>query len=142
MICLKTRVQCKDSSLFKRSPPCAPQPSAMTFLSIVCSSALNIRALSDLDQSDKSCRDLGHCRSIWDIIWSCLVVILSCTWLAVHPNIPKQGKGRLWKFARSAGAFVVALIAPEFIILTAWEQRVAAHKLLATIPKGALPIDP
>lgn len=106
-------------------------------LAIATFSAFGVRAqLADFDESEKSCRDLGHCRSIWDIIWSCLVVIFTCTWLAIHPNIPKQGKGKLWKFGRSAGAFVVALIAPEVIILTAWEQRVAAQQLLATIPKG------
>ena len=34
------------------------------------------------------CNDLTHCRTIWNIIWSCLVTIFSCTWVAVHPNVP------------------------------------------------------
>ena len=34
------------------------------------------------------CTDLTHCRTIWSIVWSCLVTIFSCTWVAVHPNIP------------------------------------------------------
>ena len=34
------------------------------------------------------CKDLSHCRSIWNIVWSCLVTIFSCTWIAVHLNVP------------------------------------------------------
>ena len=34
------------------------------------------------------CNDLTHCRTIWSIVWSCLVTIFSCTWVAVHPNVP------------------------------------------------------
>ena len=42
-------------------------------------------------------------RSLWNIIWSCLVMIFACTWAAVHPNIhvtycekPDQGRVRQW----------------------------------------------
>ena len=34
------------------------------------------------------CADLSHWTSIWNIIWSCLVMIFSCTQVAVHPNVP------------------------------------------------------
>jgi len=34
------------------------------------------------------CSNVHHCRTVWNIIWSCLVTIFSCTWVAVHPNIP------------------------------------------------------
>lgn len=91
--------------------------------------------LTDQDQTDKSC-DLGHFRSIWNIIWSCLVTIFSCTWLAVHLNVPKQEKGKLWKLGRRAFAFMIALIAPEFIVMQAWDERLAAKKLLATLHNG------
>lgn len=98
----------------------------------------SVRALSDFDQSDKSCRDLGHCRSVWDIIWTCLAVIFSCTWVAIHPNVPKQGKSQLWKFGRGVWAFVIALIAPELIVVSAVRQRFAAKELLARIPPSVL----
>ena len=34
------------------------------------------------------CIDLTHCHTIWNIVWSCLITIFSCTWVAIHPNIP------------------------------------------------------
>ena len=42
------------------------------------------------------CKDLSHCRSIWNIVWSCLVTIFSCTWIAVHPNVPCQEANGKW----------------------------------------------
>lgn len=81
------------------------------------------------DQSKESCGDLSHCRSVWDIIWSCSTTIFACTWLAVHLNVPEQGRGWLWKFARRIGAFVIGLISPEWIIMAAWQQRAGAKKI-------------
>ncbi|KAF9466986.1 hypothetical protein BDZ94DRAFT_1305846 [Collybia nuda] len=81
------------------------------------------------DQNEIFYQDPGHYRSIWDIIWSCLVTIGSCTWLALHLNIRKQGKGTLWKLGRHVVAFFVALIAPEVIIEIAWCQWIIAKKI-------------
>lgn len=86
---------------------------------------------ANFDKIEQSCRDFGHCRSVWDIVWSCLATIFACTWLAVHLNVPEQGKGELWKFGRRAVAFGVALIAPEVIIQKAWNQHASAKKLAA-----------
>lgn len=91
--------------------------------------------LTTSDQGSESCRDLSHCRSIWDIIWSCLTTIFACTWLAVHLNVPEQGRGWLWNFARRTAAFVIGLIAPEWIIMEAWKQRAGA-KIIAHDHKG------
>jgi hypothetical protein len=81
--------------------------------------------------SSSSCHDLGHCRTIWNIVWSCLVTIFSCTWVAVHPNIPRpimKGKGSLTRFQRwlryllvkfvlhRLPLFVCALLVPEYIL--------------------------
>ena len=43
-----------------------------------------------------SCSDISHCRTISSIIWSCIVTTFSCTWVAVHPNIPcpKKREGK------------------------------------------------
>ncbi|KAF9466992.1 hypothetical protein BDZ94DRAFT_1250264 [Collybia nuda] len=99
---------------------------------IVCLSEHGVYAgFADLDQSGKSCRDLGDCRNTWDIIWSCLATIFSCTWVALHLNVPKQGKGELWKFGRHAFYFMVALIAPELMIALAHKQRSMAKKIAA-----------
>lgn len=103
----------------------------IAFLTIMwCLLAHGARAQStNLDEGDKSCRDLGHCRSIWDIVWGCVATIFSCTWVALHLNIPKQGKGRLWNLGRRLVAFGIALIAPELIIMEAYGQRTSAQTI-------------
>lgn len=83
------------------------------------------------DENNKSCRELGQCRSVWDIVESCLATIFACTWVAVHLNISKQGKGWLWKYGRRVLAFGMAVFAPEWIIMEAWDQRASAKKIAA-----------
>jgi hypothetical protein len=63
------------------------------------------------------------------IIWSCLVTIFSCTWVAVHPNIPGPNGTRWSIFLRRVRLMVVALLAPEAIIIWAMRQRINAYKL-------------
>ena len=80
------------------------------------------------------CNDLAHCRTIWNIVWSCLVTIFSCTWVAVHPNVPcpKKRKANGW-IQRCIGnpllsfaehrlpLFICALLVPEYVL--AWSIR-------------------
>lgn len=40
-------------------------------------------------RAESQCNTLGECRTIWDIIWSCLATIFVCIWVAIHPNIPR-----------------------------------------------------
>jgi hypothetical protein len=63
------------------------------------------------------------------IIWSCLVTIFSCTWLAVHPNIPGPDTPRWATFLRRVRLMVVAMIAPEAVIVWAIRQWISAYKL-------------
>ena len=80
------------------------------------------------------CMDLLHCRSIWNIVWSCLVTIFSCTWVTIHPNIPcpKKREASSWiercilnplrSFAEHhLPLFVCALFVPEYVL--AWAIR-------------------
>jgi hypothetical protein len=63
------------------------------------------------------------------IIWSCLVTIFSCTWVAVHPNIPGPDAPRWATFLRRVRLMIVAMIAPEAVILWAMRQWISAYKL-------------
>ena len=89
-----------------------------------------------------SCSDLSHCRSIWNIIWSCIVTIFSCTWVAVHRNIPcpkkREGKNRfqrwIWNPILSFAEhrlplFVCALLIPEYILAWAVRQYLRAREI-------------
>lgn len=66
------------------------------------------------------------------IAWSCLVTIFSCTWVAVHPNIPGPDTPQWANFLRRVRLMIVAMIAPEVVILWAVRQWIAAHKLRET----------
>lgn len=50
------------------------------------SARMSFTVLSDSD--DPTCGTLSQCRTIWNIIWSCLATIFACIWLSVHPNMP------------------------------------------------------
>ncbi|KAJ7331473.1 hypothetical protein DFH08DRAFT_1021642 [Mycena albidolilacea] len=91
--------------------------------------------------SGSSCPDAQDCRMAWNIVWSCLVTIFSCTWVSVHPNIPRPVSTRemslvqrlrhsLWEFLSNRMLlFVIALLVPEYILAWAIRQHLRAHQI-------------
>ena len=91
-------------------------------------------AIENRSLAGNHCSDLTHCRTIWNIVWGCLVTIFLCTWVAVHPNVPcpKKRKANRW-IQRCIGnpllsfaehrlpLFICALLVPEYIL--AWSIR-------------------
>ena len=88
------------------------------------------------------CTDLTHSRTIWNIIWSCLATIFSCTWVAVHPNMPcpklREGKNYfqrwIWNPLLSFAEhrlplFICALLVPEYMLAWAIRQHLSAQKI-------------
>ena len=88
------------------------------------------------------CNDLTHCRTIWNIIWSCLVTIFSCTWVAVHPNVPcpkkREANGRIERYIRNPllsfvehrlPLFICALLVPEYVLAWAIRQFLSARRI-------------
>jgi len=105
---------------------------AIHFLASQGTQALPIQADRTIDQSTPalcSASDIHHCRTVWNIIWSCLVTIFGCTWVAVHPNIPNAEEKWFTTALRRLQLMVMALIAPEIVILWAMRQWMAARSL-------------
>lgn len=84
------------------------------------------------------CNDLHHYRTIWNIIWSSTVTIFLCTWISVHPNIPHPTtpSAKISRLRETVNCFLhrlmlmmMALIAPELIIIWAMRQYLAARRL-------------
>ena len=77
------------------------------------------------------CTDLTHCRTIWSIVWSCLVTIFSCTWVAVHPNVPSPVKRNpIISFAgHRLPLFICALLVPEYVLAWAIRQFFRARQI-------------
>ena len=88
-----------------------------------------------------ACSDLGHCRTLWNIIWSCLATIFACTWLAIHPNIAAPDEGFTRVNLRRAKIMVVGSLAPELIILWAMRQWLVAHLLAKKYESASLGTD-
>ncbi|KAK7024604.1 hypothetical protein VNI00_016165 [Paramarasmius palmivorus] len=90
---------------------------------------------TSFDPITGECININGCRTTTGILWSCLSVIFICTWVAIHPNIPtvQDKQGKPWHPAallyQKVELMVVALLAPEFMILWAMRQRKQAKKI-------------
>ena len=70
-------------------------------------------------------------RTIWNIIWSYLVTIFACTWIAVHPNIPGPDENSFMNaLSRRIKIMATAVIAPELVVGWALWQWVIARKIV------------
>src|ERR1700741_4904037 len=88
------------------------------------------------DRAASTCTGTG-CRSLWNIVWSCIVTIFACTWVAVHPNVPTPARNahRRWysRPLRRTRIMLYALIGPEFVLMWAWRQRLVALRTSETL---------
>ena len=115
----------------------------MLFLFFIYS--LSARALPvpaiDISNTSPLCTDIDNCRTLTDIIRSCLSTIFLCTWVAMHPNVPEpvtRKKGR-WRrylhkisriFKHKVVLFIWALLVPEYILAWAIRQRLVARRIV------------
>ena len=101
-----------------------------------------IPTIEDRSLAGNHCNDLAHCRTIWNIVWSCLVTIFSCTWVAVHPNVPcpkkREANGWIERYIRNPllsfvehrlPLFICALLVPEYVLAWAIRQFLKARKI-------------
>ncbi|KAI9507934.1 hypothetical protein F5148DRAFT_980647 [Russula earlei] len=102
---------------------------AATRASPVGEHSTRVVTLDQLQARSSSCDDPEGCRSLWDIIRSCAVIILLCTWFAVHPNIPSPNEKWPRVTLRRVGLMLAALFVPEIMIAWALKQRQAAAEL-------------
>lgn len=118
-------------------------------LSGVTSKAISVRAINV--GASSSCDDSKDCRTIWSVALSCLVTIITWTWITVRPNIPypldKQGM-RVWErllytanvFSERFSLFALGLICPEYILSWASKQRFSARRIAEDTGKSTLAI--
>jgi hypothetical protein len=101
------------------------------------------------------CGDIRSCRTVEEIIYSCIAVVFACTWVAIHPNIPRKfavaEEIEWWENEEDAEDYretgdsftvhsavvtlqsvlimILALITPELIIYWAIRQWFAARQI-------------
>ena len=101
-----------------------------------------IPTIENCSLAGNHCNDLAYCRTIWNIVWSCLVTIFSCTWVAVHPNVPcpkrREPNGWIGRYIRNPllsfvehhlPLFICALLVPEDVLAWAIRQFLRACKI-------------
>ncbi|KIJ52505.1 hypothetical protein M422DRAFT_223053 [Sphaerobolus stellatus SS14] len=92
----------------------------------------NATALSPSSTISETCSSDDPGRNIWGIIWSCLVTIFTCTWVAVHPDVPnpKEKRQSKWRAFRLRLLITfLAIIAPESVVYTAAREWQHARKI-------------
>ncbi|KZP22280.1 hypothetical protein FIBSPDRAFT_1018418 [Athelia psychrophila] len=99
----------------------------------------SVGALSQPTESaaQASCIDINHCRTICNIIWSCLATIAACTWVAVHWNVPDPRSGMICVNLDRIAITICALLVPEYIIGWAVRQWLTAQQIAQTNEKLA-----
>src|SRR5277367_981875 len=110
------------------------------FVYLLSTRALPVPAVGETS-APSSCKDFDNCRSLLGIIWSCITTIFLCTWVAIHPNLPKpvdtRGMNILDKCVHGISCFctnklvlfICALLVPEYILAWAIRQRLMARKI-------------
>ncbi|KAK1235104.1 hypothetical protein PQX77_001680 [Marasmius sp. AFHP31] len=93
--------------------------------------ALSYRQL-DPDSTAPTCLSCPATRTTVNVFWSCLSIIILCTWTSVRPNVPSVPRSGHWVLIcwDKAAIFFVALLAPEIIVLWSVRQRLAAQKMV------------
>jgi hypothetical protein len=112
------------------------------FLHTLGANAGSIPATNDNQSTSDACNDINNCRKLSSIIWSCLSTIFLCTWVAIHLDIPEPVNVEgmtFWQRCRlglrnvltnKLPPFILALLAPEYILTWAVEQRACADQLV------------
>ena len=61
-------------------------------------------------------------RTVWDTLWSCLATTFAVTWVSVHPNVPWLEETSWMVLKRRIFLMVLALLAPEVMIVWSFKQ--------------------
>ncbi|KAF8331026.1 uncharacterized protein EI90DRAFT_3154710 [Cantharellus anzutake] len=76
-----------------------------------------------------ACNDLRNCRTMWSIVYSCLLTMIACMWTAIHPDVPKQYSA--WSFGEGSRKvdMICMLIFPELLVSAAWREFSVAWRI-------------
>jgi hypothetical protein len=74
------------------------------------------------------CTDIIRCRTMTNVVFSCLSTIFACTWVALHPPVPEPNQS-FWKSLWwNLQSMLWAIVTPELVAATAVKERLAARK--------------
>ena len=89
---------------------------------------------SSYDNGPPSCDNLYHCRSLLNIVWSCLTTIFLCTWVAVHPDVWHEDDSWMKnRFLDRLCYVALMLFFPELVAASAWDEWDNTGKLIKSL---------
>ncbi|KAF2193106.1 hypothetical protein K469DRAFT_745478 [Zopfia rhizophila CBS 207.26] len=107
------------------------------FATAQCSNT-TVNAQNATKHSQTGWREGPDGRGTMTILWSCLTIIISCTWTILHLNVPHPEEGAFTKVFRKAKWMVINILFPEFIFSKAvCELQMAVDDLHAMKEKEA-----
>ena len=80
----------------------------------------SIHDVSIFSRDEANDSDSG--RTVWDILWSCLATTFAVTWVSVHPNVSFCEETNRMVLKRRMFLMMLALLAPEVMIMWAFKQ--------------------
>ena len=78
-------------------------------------------------------------RGTLDIIWSCLLTTVLCTWTTLHLNVPAQHDRYRERFLLRLRWTLIAYVAPEVIVGFAAGQRAEARRSVEAFRRAGFP---
>ncbi|KAI0041630.1 hypothetical protein FA95DRAFT_1565186 [Auriscalpium vulgare] len=99
----------------------------------------NSTASDSLPSSSRACTDIDSCRTLSNIVLSCLATIFACVWTAVHRNIARPSRdwrSRLLNIVDMAKVVIVTLLVPEWVLAWAVRQYLIARAVAATLEES------
>jgi hypothetical protein len=72
-------------------------------------------------------------RGTWGVLYSCTITLGLCVYTTIHLNIPARDESRVSFFLRKAKWVVIAVLAPEVVLFTAWTQWYIARDVVKTL---------
>ena len=84
--------------------------------------AIGTSYLAEVSSRSPACNDINNCRTLWGIIYSCIVTTFACTWVSYHPDVPDRTHTP-WRI-RATRFFTVVFpfLVPELTIAKAASQ--------------------
>ncbi|KAI0041632.1 hypothetical protein FA95DRAFT_1565191 [Auriscalpium vulgare] len=89
-------------------------------------------AFDALPPSSRTCADIDSCRTLSNIVLSCLGTTFACVWTPVHRNITRPSRdmrSRLLNVVDMAKVVGVTLLGPEWVLAWAVRQFMGARHL-------------
>jgi hypothetical protein len=74
-------------------------------------------------------------RGTFEILYSCTFTLALCVYTAIHLNVPLPSRDKTAYFRTKTKWALIALIAPEVVLYTAWHQWYEARNFVKTFNK-------